>query len=92
MKKRLTALALACTMVLGTTALAVGGSKTISVTPMDMTINGQAVTPTKTNGEPAEVFAYDGATYVPLRYLSEVYRHFRRYAGPPHRGADGGGW
>ena len=45
MKKRLTALALAATMVLGTTALAAGGAKTISVTPMDMTINGQAVTP-----------------------------------------------
>ena len=59
-------------MVLGTAALAAGTEKTISVTPMDMTINGQAVTPTKTNGEAAQVFAYDGATYVPLRYLSEL--------------------
>ncbi len=72
MKKRITALALACVMVLGTTALAAGAEKTISVTPMDMTINGQTVTPTKSNGEAAEVFAYDGATYVPLRYLSEL--------------------
>ncbi len=72
MKKRITALALACVMVLGTAALAAGTEKTISVTPMDMTINGQAVTPTKTNGEAAQVFAYDGATYVPLRYLSEL--------------------
>ena len=39
---------------------------------MNMTINGQAVTPLKSDGTPAEVFAYDGATYVPLRYLSET--------------------
>ena len=73
MKKRITALALAFVMVLGTAALAAGTEKQISVTPMDMTINGQAVTPTKTDGTPAEVFAYDGATYVPLRYLSELF-------------------
>lgn len=72
MKKRLTALVLSFVMVLGTAALAVGGSKTISVIPMDMTVNGQSVIPTKSNGAPAEVFAYDGATYVPLRYLSEL--------------------
>ena len=72
MKKRITALALAFVMVLGTAALAAGTEKTISVAPMDMTINGQAVTPTKSDGTPAEVFAYDGATYVPLRYLSEL--------------------
>ena len=72
MKKRITALALACAMVLGTAALAAGTEKSISVTPMDMTINGQAVTPLKSNGKAAEVFAYDGATYVPLRYLSEL--------------------
>lgn len=72
MKKRLTALALAFVMVLGTVAVAAGGMKTITVTPMQMTINGQAVVPQKSDGTPAEVFAYDGATYVPLRYLSEL--------------------
>ncbi len=72
MKRRITALALACVMVLGTAALAAGTEKSISVTPMDMSINGQTVTPTKSDGKPAEVFAYDGATYVPLRYLSEL--------------------
>ncbi len=71
MKKRITALALALVMVLGMGAMAAGG-KNITVTPMDMTINGQAVTPLKSDGTPAEVFAYDGATYVPLRYLSEL--------------------
>ncbi len=72
MKKRITAMALAFVMVLGTVAAAAGTEKTISVTPMTMTINGQSVTPQKSNGTPAEVFAYDGATYVPLRYLSEL--------------------
>ena len=72
MKKRITALALAIFMVLGTVALAAGTEKNITVTPMTLSINGQVVTPTKSNGEAAEVFAYDGATYVPLRYLSEL--------------------
>ena len=67
MKKKITALAMALVMVLGVAAVAAGGDKTISVTPMNMTINGQAVTPLKSDGTPAEVFAYDGATYVPLR-------------------------
>jgi len=72
MKKRITALALAVFMVMGTVAVAAGTDKTVTVTPMGMTINGQTVTPTKSDGTPAEVFAYDGATYVPLRYLSEL--------------------
>ena len=72
MRKRLTALALAIVMVLGTAALAAGTEKGITVSPMTLNINGQNVTPTKSNGEAAEVFAYDGATYVPLRYLSEL--------------------
>ena len=72
MKKRLTALAMALAMVMGTVALAAGTEKTISVNPMELTVNGQTVTPQKSDGTPAEVFAYDGATYVPLRYLSEL--------------------
>ena len=72
MKKRIAALGMALAMLLGITALAAGGEKTITVSPMTMTINGQQVTPTKTDNTPAEVFAYDGATYVPLRYLSEL--------------------
>ena len=72
MKKRITAMALALAMVMGTVALAAGAEKTITVTPMTLTINGQEVTPSKSDGSAAEVFAYDGATYVPLRYLSEL--------------------
>ena len=72
MKKRITALALAFAMVLGTTALAAGAEKTISVTPMQLNINGQTVTPTKSDGTAAEAFSYDGATYLPMRYLCEL--------------------
>lgn len=70
--KRLLALALAAGMVTGMTALAAGVEKTVSVTPMQMTVNGQAVTPTKSDGTPAEVFAYEGATYAPVRYLASL--------------------
>ncbi len=72
MKKRITALALAFVMVMGTVALAAGTEKSITVTPMGLNINGQAVTPTKSDGTPAEVFAYDGTTYAPVRYLAEL--------------------
>ena len=71
-KKRAFAMALALVMALGTVALAAGAEKTITVTPMTLNINGQTVTPGKSDGAPAEVFSYDGATYVPLRYLSEL--------------------
>ncbi len=72
MKKRITALALAFVMVMGTVAVAAGTEKSITVNPMTLNINGQDVTPTKSDGKAAEVFSYDGATYVPLRYLSEL--------------------
>lgn len=72
MKKRLTALTLAFALGLGTTALAAGAEKTISVTSMKLTVNGQEVTPTKSDGTAAEIFAYDGATYAPIRYMAEL--------------------
>ena len=72
MKKRITAIALALAMVMGTVALAAGGEKNISVTPMSLNINGEEATPLKSDGSAAEVFAYDGATYAPVRYLAEL--------------------
>lgn len=72
MKKRFTALLLAALMVMGTVAVAAGVEKSITVTPMALNVNGQVVTPTKSDGTPAEVFAYEGATYAPLRYLTEL--------------------
>ena len=72
MKKRIAALGLALAMVMGTVALAAGAEQTITVTPMGLTVNGLEVTPTKSNGEAAQVFAYDGATYAPIRYIAEL--------------------
>ena len=72
MKRRITALALAAALVLGTVAVAAGTEKVITVSPMTLSINGREVSPTKSDGSAAQVFAYDGATYVPLRYLSEL--------------------
>ena len=72
MKRRITALALALVMVMGTVAVAAGTEKSVTVTPMGMSVNGQTVTPTKSDGTPAEVFAYEGATYAPVRYLAEL--------------------
>lgn len=72
MRKRITALALACAMALGTTALAAGVERTITVTPMEMTVNGQRVAPTGSNGAAGEVFAAQGITYAPVRYLCEL--------------------
>ncbi len=72
MRKRAIAILLALVMVLGTVAMAVGEAKTISVIPMKLNINGQEVTPTDANGEAVDLFAYEGTTYVPLRYLSEL--------------------
>lgn len=72
MKKRIAALALAFAMVMGTAAAAAGVEKTISITPMDLTVNGQAVTATGSNGATGEVFASGGVTYAPVRYLCEL--------------------
>ena len=43
MKKRLIALALAFATVMGTVALAAGAERTISVSSMNLTLNGQAL-------------------------------------------------
>ena len=72
MKKRIIALALACAMVLGTTALAAGVERAMTVTPMEMTVNGEKVTPTGSNGAVGEAFAAQGVTYAPVRWLCEL--------------------
>ena len=43
MKKRLIALTLAFATVMGTVALAAGAERTISVSSMNLTLNGQAL-------------------------------------------------
>ena len=59
-------------MVMSTVALAAGTEKAINVVPgITLTVDGQKVTPTNSAGQPIEVFASEGATYLPLRYLAE---------------------
>lgn len=72
MKKRITALALAIFMVMGTVDVVAGTEKTVSVTPMNMTINGQEVTLLKFDGTPAEGFAYDGTAITRYAIKSAV--------------------
>ena len=72
MKKRITAFAMALAMVAGTVAMAAGVEQTISVTPMNLTVNGQQVTPPGADGAAAGVFASQGVTYAPVRYLCEL--------------------
>ncbi len=72
MKKRITALLLALVMVMGTAALAAEATRTIEVAAgINLTVDGEKATPTNSAGQPIEVFAHEGATYLPLRYLAE---------------------
>lgn len=64
MKRRITALALALAMVTGTVALAAGAERTVTVTPMELSVNGQTAS--------VEAFAHEGVTYAPVRYLCEL--------------------
>ena len=73
MKKRVTAVALALTMVLGTAALAAGNYINIPVVQgMNLIINGEKQTPVNANGEKIELFSYKDATYAPVRYIAEL--------------------
>lgn len=71
-RSRIVAILLALAMVLGSAAMAAGNYVNISVVPMKVTVNGQEVTPTNADGEALELFSYNDATYVPLRWLSEL--------------------
>ena len=72
-RSRVIALMLALALVLGTAALAAGNYMNISVVPgMNLIVNGEKVTPTNANGEEAPLFAYNGATYAPIRYIAEM--------------------
>lgn len=46
---------------------------TIEVSPINIKVNGEVFKPANANGDPVEVFAHNGTTYVPLRALSETY-------------------
>lgn len=53
-------------------ALASAGM-TITVTPVNVQVNGQTFQPKDVNGNDVPVFAYSGTTYAPLRALAEAY-------------------
>lgn len=59
-------------IILEIASLAAEEIQSPSIVQMNIIINGQAITPTKSDGTPTDVFAYDGTTYVPLRYFSEL--------------------
>lgn len=70
MKKRtrFIAITLVLTLVLGTAAMAAAGKNVLIFPGVHITVNGQDATPTD-----KEVFLYNDTTYVPLRFLSELF-------------------
>ena len=49
------------------------GNTTIEVEPINIMVNGQVFEPKDANGNPVDVFTYNGSTYAPLRALAEAY-------------------
>lgn len=49
------------------------GPTNIQVSPINIMVNGKVFQPKDANGQPADVFAYNGTTYAPLRALAEAY-------------------
>lgn len=62
---------LVTTALLGTAAAS--GALTLSVTPVNIKVNGEVFQPKDVNGDDVMVFAYNGTTYAPLRALAEAY-------------------
>ena len=46
---------------------------TLTVSPIDIEVNGAVFQPKDANGNPVSVFVYNGTTYAPLRAVSEAY-------------------
>lgn len=74
--KKLLALALAFTMLLGiiSTTTAATGKKALNATykNISITLNGKKITLKDVNGKTVEPFLIDGTTYVPVRAVSEA--------------------
>lgn len=45
----------------------------IEVEPINVMVNGEVFQPKNAQGEPVDVFVYNGTTYAPLRALAEAY-------------------
>lgn len=73
MKKRLTAIALLAAMTIPTAAAAQSNMKQISVrTGLNVRVDGEVVQMKDANGNPVDVFEYNGTTYVPLRGVAQA--------------------
>lgn len=55
------------------TAQALTERTTLSVSPINIEVNGEIFQPKDANGDPVPVFVYAGTTYAPLRALAEAY-------------------
>ena len=55
------------------TAKALTTRTNLSVSPINIEVNGEVFQPKDVNGNPVEVFVYNGTTYAPLRALAEAY-------------------
>jgi len=72
-RSRILALLLALTMVAGSAAMAVGDKKDVSIYPgINLSVNGQKVTPVNEKNEEVELFIYNDSTYAPVRYLAQL--------------------
>lgn len=72
-RSRVIAIMLVLAMVLGTAAMAASG-KTVTIFPgVNITVDGEKVTPVDVNGNEVETFIYNDSTYVPLRFLAELF-------------------
>ena len=78
MKRKITILtalllAVVLTAAITSTALASGGTMTITIHPIRILVNGETFRPTDVNGNEVMVFTVNGTTYAPLRALAEAY-------------------
>ena len=58
---------------LSVTAFAASNSRSITVYPINILVDGQQFQPKDAKGNTVEVFTYNGTTYAPLRALAEAY-------------------
>lgn len=64
---------IASVLVLSLSGAAFAVAQTISVSPINIMVNGQEFKPKDANGGDVPVFVYNGTTYAPLRALAESF-------------------
>ncbi len=73
-KTKIIGLVLSITLLLGTTAFATVGSRTVQLmyNNIKIVLNGKEITPTDANGNAVEPFIIDGTTYLPVRGVASA--------------------